>query len=69
MNAVEFFNQLGVLKDVRWKHKEKAQYTARVERFTGQMIQVSVRLPYCGTWVPEKPKTVEAFLEHFRPQR
>lgn len=69
MNAVEFFSHLGVLKEVRWKHKEDAKYTARVDRLVGQLIHVSVRLPYCGTWVREKPKKVEDFLTSFRPQR
>ena len=67
MNAIEFFEELGVLNDVRWKSLQKGP-TARIVRRRGSVLAMQVALPFCGTWVRHSDMSVQDFLQQFKPQ-
>lgn len=67
MNAIEFFEELGVLDDVRWKPLQKGP-TARILRRRGSVVAMQVALPFCGTWVGHCDMSVQDFLQQFKPQ-
>ncbi len=67
MNAIEFFEELGVLDDIRWRSLLKGP-TARILRRRGSVVAVQVALPFCGTWIPHSEMSVQDFLQQFKPQ-
>lgn len=68
MNAVDLFENLGVLNAVLWKSTKNGS-TARVERRTGAVLHVQVRLPFCGTWIRDNAWPVDTFLASHKPVR
>lgn len=69
MTVIDLFEQLGVLKDVRWKLQNKPEHTVRIDRREGSLIYLEVELALANTWIPDKPMPVDEFLKAFRPQR
>lgn len=67
MNAIDLFEQLGVLQKVRWK--SSTGYTKRIDQRRGNMLHTSVELRFCGTWIPDKPMDVREFLKSHLPDR
>jgi hypothetical protein len=61
MNAVLLLEHLGVLQKVRWVSKEgrRVQVTQR----RGDVLTVRVELPFCKTWIFDRPWTLLEFLE------
>ncbi len=68
MNAVDLFENLGVLDAVLWKSIKNGS-TARVERRTGAVLHVQVKLTFCGTWIQDNTWPVDAFLASHKPLR
>ena len=66
MDAVELFEQLGTLSDVRWK--SASGYVARIDRLEGPLLHILVELPLCGTWIPDRMER-NAFLTAYKPFR
>ncbi len=67
MNAVDFFTELGVLKEIRWR-PIGAGPTARIVRREGFYVIVDVALPFCGTWIRHSPRmSIPTFLLQYRP--
>lgn len=66
MNAIEFFEELGVLNDVWWRPRQKGP-VARIVRRQGATVAMQVALPFCGTWVKHSDMSVQDFLTHFKP--
>jgi hypothetical protein len=67
MNAIEFFEELGVLDTVRWRSLQKGP-NARILRRKGSIVSVQVALPFCGTWIEHSDMGVNDFLSQFKPQ-
>jgi hypothetical protein len=67
MNAVDFFDQLGVLHRVTWVAPDKSR--VRIRGRKGLQLQVFVELPFCKTWILDRPWTVEDFLNEHAPHK
>lgn len=67
MNAIEFFEELGVLDTVRWRPLQKGP-VVRIARRRGSVVQVHAALPFCGTWIRHSDMKVDDFLSQFKPQ-
>lgn len=67
MNAIEFFEELGVLDTVKWRPLQKGP-NVRVTRRRGAVVQVYAELTFCGTWIKHSDMGVDDFLSQFRPQ-
>jgi hypothetical protein len=68
MNAVELFENLGVLNQVLWKSSVNGM-TVRINQRLEGVLHVQVKLPFCGTWVEDGPWSVDAFLAIHKPVR
>jgi hypothetical protein len=66
MNAIEFFEAIGVLKDVHWNSVAKGP-KARITRRRGDVIVLQVSLPFCGTWIPHSDMSTADFLNSYKP--
>lgn len=65
MNAVDFFDSLGVLKEVTWVSQDKCRVRIRGRR--GPRLHVYVELPFCKTWILDRPWSIEEFIAVHRP--
>lgn len=67
MNAVELFEQLGVLYTVLWTSADGA--VVKIDKHRDSVVHTQVRLPFCGTWIKDSSWSVEAFLSKHKPLR
>jgi hypothetical protein len=68
MNAVELFEQLGYLDKVRWTSKYDGR-VVRVDERQGELVHISVEMPFVGAWIPDKPVEILTFLGSYTPDR
>lgn len=64
MDMIEFFEELDFIHQIRWKSRALG-YEVRIDQ-VGDKIHFSARLPFCGTWIHERPLPRRAFLESFK---
>ena len=68
MDAVDLFQLVGKLQEVRWVSRS-GKHIARIDRTDGSLVHISIELRFCGTWIPDKPLDRMEFLSAYKLTR